>query len=382
MPTLKPLPDCEGPKLECFTDDLLAHDFKFLTIIDMGVHSALVKAEIDGKIYAIKFGDSYKYKERYGWSDSLIETLVPYTTSFNNECRVFGRLKELGREDLAVRVHGYMPVYLNEQVEEQFKIVLDNCPFDGSPSGAQLLNHLNPEEPVMAIVKDYVPGEAPAHDESAWKEGEWLRPTKFPKMLRDLKELHRCGIVVRDLKYQQYINGTLVDFSHAWTIPHIWGPEQGLQPRWAFASMAAWDLYCFQCQVIGEWNLDATNPKNWQKPCRLVAYRGINGRSIRGLRWMEEKPSVYDHLRPRPGRQGPFLPLLNYEGAHMGMTQDPPYDPSLFDWRNVGKQARKNSKGAVTRKRKAAVQKSRQPKKVKPADEPKEKKGTKLTSKA
>lgn len=54
MPSLKPLPDCEGPKLECFTDDLLAHDFKFLTIIDRGAHSAVVKAEIDGKIYAIK----------------------------------------------------------------------------------------------------------------------------------------------------------------------------------------------------------------------------------------------------------------------------------------------------------------------------------------
>ena len=54
MPTLKPLPDCEGPKLECFTDDLLAHDFKFLGIAGVGCHSVAVKAEIDGKLYAIK----------------------------------------------------------------------------------------------------------------------------------------------------------------------------------------------------------------------------------------------------------------------------------------------------------------------------------------
>ncbi|KAJ4209583.1 hypothetical protein NW759_013437 [Fusarium solani] len=405
MPSLKPLPNCEGPKLECFTDDLLAHDFKFLTIIDMGAHSVVVKAEIDGKIYAIKMfhsegttqpcahlcplqedpyedGEAYNHKERYGWSDSLIETLVLYTTSFNSECRVFGRLKEVGREDLAVRVHGYMPVYLNEQVEEQFKIALDNCSFLNSPSGAQLLDHLNPEEPVMAIVKDWVPGGHPAHDESDQKEGEWLRPTKFPKMLRDLKELHKCGIVVRDLKYQQYINGTIVDFSHAWTIPHIWGPEEGLQPRWAFASMAAWDLYCFQYQVIGEWNWGANFPESRQKPCRLVAYRGINGRSIREYGQTNYGPSVYDRLRPRPGRQGPFLPLLNYEGALVYMTQDAPYDPSLFDWRNVGKQGGKNTKGAVTRKRKAAAQQPRQAKKVKPADEPEKKKKTKQTSKA
>ncbi|KAI8712753.1 hypothetical protein NCS52_01374300 [Fusarium sp. LHS14.1] len=402
MPTLKPLPDCEGPKLECFTDDLFAHDFKFLDIAGVGCHGATVKAEIDGKLYAIKIffrgitvpcahmcplhedpeedGYAYTHKERYGWSDSLIETLVLHATSFNNECRVFGRLKEVGREHLAVRAHGYMPVYLNERVEEQFKIALGNCSYLRSTSGAELMEHPNPEEPLMAIVKDWVPGGEPAHDERDEKDGKWLRPTKFPKMLKDLKELHKCGIVVRDLKYQQYIDGTLVDFSHAWTIPHIWGPEAGLQPCWAFASMAAWDLYCFQAEVIGDWNWEAKSCDNRQKPCRLVAYRGINGRGIQ--EYGKPKPSVYDHLRPRPGRQGPFLPLLNYEGGLFYMTQDPPYDPSLFDWRNVGKQGGKNTKGAVTRKRKATAQQPRKAKKIKAVNGPEKERRPKLTSKA
>ncbi|KAJ4327420.1 hypothetical protein N0V84_002192 [Fusarium piperis] len=385
MPLLKPLPDCEGPKLECFSDDLLAHDFKFLTIVDIGAHSVLVKAEIDGKLYAIKIfhqgtiqpcahlypfhevpddGDDYHHKERYGWPDSLIETLVLYATSFNNECRVFGRLKELGREDLAVRAHGYMPVYLNEQVEEQFQIALANCSFLRSQPAAELLEHPNLEEPLMAIVKDWVPGGQPAHDESTHKEGEWLRPTKFPKMLRNLRELHKCGIVVRDLKYQQYINGTLVDFSHAWTIPHVWGPEEGIQPSWVFASIAAWDLFCFQHEVIGEWNWWANIPVMRQKPCRLVAYRGINGRSIQEFGQNPDQASVYDRLRPRPGRQGPFLPLLNHEGVIADMTQDPPFDPALFDWKHVRKQADK--KGRKT-KRKAAAQQGRPAKKAKQA---------------
>ncbi|RSM15066.1 hypothetical protein CDV31_005146 [Fusarium ambrosium] len=407
MPTLKPLPDCEGPKLECFTDDLLAHDFKFLAIAGVGTHGVTVKAEIDGKLYAIKIffsegttepcahlcplhedpyedGLGYNHKERYGWSDSLIEKLVLYATSFNSECRVFGRLKEVGREDLAVRAHGYIPVYLNDRVEEQFKNALDNSPLLGDTSGAQLMNHANPEEPLMAIVKDWVPGEEPAHDEITNKEGEWLRPTKFPKMLRDLKELHKFGIVVRDIKAQQYINGTLVDFSHAWTIPHVWGPEEGIQPRWAFASMAAWDLFCFQYEVIGDWNLEA---KRWpdirRKPCRLVAYKGVNGQSVGGLGQNPNRASVYDRLRIRPGNEGPFLPLLNHEGIFIDMTQDPPYDPALFDWRRAGEQAGKDGKGTMGRKRKAAVQQQPRPaKKSKPADDSKKGKKVKLASKA
>ncbi|RSL47619.1 hypothetical protein CEP54_013299 [Fusarium duplospermum] len=405
MPTLKPLPDCEGPKLNCFTDDLLAHDFKFLAIAGVGTHGVTVKAEIDGKLYAIKIfysegttepcaylcplqedpdedGLGYNYKERYGWSDSLIEKLVLYATSFNNECRVFGRLKEVGREDLAVGAYGYMPVYLNDRVEEQFKIVLDSHPVLNDTSGAQLLEHTNPEKPLMAIVKDWVPGEQPAHDESTYKEGEWLRPTKFPKMLRDLKELHKCGIVVRDIKAQQYINGTLVDFSHAWTIPHVWGPEEGIQPRWAFASMAAWDLFCFQYEVIGEWNSRANGSRSRRKPCRLVAYRGVNGRSIGGFGQGPNRASVYDGLRLRPGNEGPFLPLLNHEGVFASMTQDPPYDPALFDWRRAGEQAGKDGKGTVARKRKAAVQQPRPAKKAKPADKPKKGKKVKAASKA
>lgn len=180
----------------------------------------------------------------------------------------------------------------------------------------------------------------------------------------------------------QSFNGTLVDFSHAWTIPHIWGPEQGLQPSWAFASMAAWDLFCFQREVIGEWNWWADFPESRRNHCRLVAYRGVNGRSIQEFGQTMNESSVYDHLRPRPGRQGPFLPLLNYEGALVYMTQDPPYDPSLFNWRNVGKQGGKNTKGAVTRKRKATAQQPRKGKKIKTVNKPEKEGSPKLTSRA
>lgn len=54
MPQLKPLPDCEGPKLECFIDDITTCDFKLLGPLGSGCHSQVWKAEINGKVYAIK----------------------------------------------------------------------------------------------------------------------------------------------------------------------------------------------------------------------------------------------------------------------------------------------------------------------------------------
>ena len=54
MPQLKPLPDCEGPKLECFIDDITTCDFKIVGLLGTGAHSQVWKAEINGKVYAIK----------------------------------------------------------------------------------------------------------------------------------------------------------------------------------------------------------------------------------------------------------------------------------------------------------------------------------------
>jgi hypothetical protein len=58
MSYLKPLPDCEGPKLEPFTQDLAAHDVKFLSTVDEFTtsmcDSTVFKVRIDGRVYALK----------------------------------------------------------------------------------------------------------------------------------------------------------------------------------------------------------------------------------------------------------------------------------------------------------------------------------------
>ncbi|KAK2480144.1 hypothetical protein H9L39_09518 [Fusarium oxysporum f. sp. albedinis] len=131
MPQLKPLPDCEGPKLECFIDDITTCDFKLLGPLGSGCHSQVWKAEINGKVYAIKMFFHLGAHEPSFLMDPIdddfpdpdepeplvasskisqptIDSLRLHATSFYNECRVFGRLKELGREDLAIKAYGYM----------------------------------------------------------------------------------------------------------------------------------------------------------------------------------------------------------------------------------------------------------------------------------
>ncbi|KAF5587505.1 hypothetical protein FPANT_6850 [Fusarium pseudoanthophilum] len=76
---------------------------------------------------------------------------------------------------------------------------------------------------------------------------------------------HPLGIVVRDLKPEQYIDGTLIDLSLASTVPHPYsptaeGPESPFQPRWTYESLAAYDLYNFQVHVIDFWK---HNQKFW-----------------------------------------------------------------------------------------------------------------------
>jgi serine/threonine protein kinase len=39
-------------------------------------------------------------------------------------------------------------------------------------------------------------------------------------MCNDLEELHKLGILVRDIKIDNYLGGKLVDFSQAWTTPN------------------------------------------------------------------------------------------------------------------------------------------------------------------
>ncbi|KAF4995386.1 hypothetical protein FGRMN_5170 [Fusarium graminum] len=369
MPTMKPLPDYPGPKLECFTDDITKHDFKVLELLGGGCHSNVYKVEIDGKIYAVKlfnyhgtqtptyhlwaFGED-RIDEDEDWeplkagkdglSQSTVDSLLLDSTSFHCECRVYGRLKELNREHLAVKAYGYIRLDLMDKKVQQPFLDWDNSRWsESNPRGEwykedileKIVDEYDLSRPMFGIVKDWAP--EPPSDLSP-RELCQRYMDQLPRQLRNVRELHKSGIVLRDLKSVQYIDGQLADFSHAWTIPHIFDPEGGIRPWWVFESMAGVDLKCFQDMIDScEYSISEFDPP--LKMPKLVAWRD---------------DEVLGRLRPRPQEYGPFLPLLAYDHNAGLLKYPPPYDPAQFNWRAIQKKSSKTSPGRVT-KRKAAT---------------------------
>ncbi|KAF5539228.1 hypothetical protein FPHYL_12300 [Fusarium phyllophilum] len=342
MPPLKSLPDCEGPKLEPFEHDFEGDDVEFLKILepDCAAHSKIIKTRIGDKIYSIKFfvwEDFFAqppYTSVYDYNKRPYETckgLLYHFTPFENECRAFGRLKDVSREDLAVKVHGYVALNCTDVIVEKLQAARSNMidPYAKLEWFLAIHNGVS-----MGIVKDWV-DEVEYDDEDTYDlYQQVVQVSHFPRMLERLHELHKHGIVVRDLSLQQYVNGTLVDLSMAATVPHPFGPDPdplGLgkfwQPRWTFQSLAAWDLYSFQEYVIEAWKKGLAQflkarpgTKGLRKTCWTQAYR---------------LAKYTKELRPR-GRwrqdeeQQPYLPMLNYRYRKFDMIQAPRHDPLDF----------------------------------------------------
>lgn len=252
-------------------------------------------------------------------------------TPFENECRAFGRLKDVGREDLAVKVHGYVALNCTDVIAEKLQAARSKmiCPY------AKLEWFLSIENGVsLGIVKDWV--DEVEYDDEDTNElyQQVVQVSHFPRMLEGLHELHKHGIVVKDLSDRQYVNGTLVDLSMSSTVPHPFGPDPdptGLgnwwQPRWTFQSLAAWDLYCFQEYVIETWKEGLAHflkakpgTRGLKKTCWIQAYR---------------VPKETRELRPRgwsrqDEEQRPYLPMLNHVYKKLLMTQAPRHDPLNF----------------------------------------------------
>ncbi len=63
--------------------------------------------------------------------------------------------------------------------------------------------------PVRAIVKDLVGPEV-----------FFFEPEHIGQMAEDLETFHRLGVLVRDIRVGNYLDGKLVDLSRSWTMPH------------------------------------------------------------------------------------------------------------------------------------------------------------------
>ncbi|KAK4462228.1 kinetochore Sim4 complex subunit FTA2-domain-containing protein [Cladorrhinum samala] len=218
-----PLPQVPGPKLEPFTANAHA-DIEFLKFLGSpeDKDSKVWKVNIDGHgPYALKLFLFNSWESLQCHGNSLTKPLAKpkfydgYFDPFNCECRVYGRLKQECREDLAVRSHGYL--LLSPQQEHQVTnlmkshsdgpIVSASDELDGYNFWGRFEEHRG--HPIRAIVKEF-----------ASDGGEGFNSTQVEQLWEDVQDLHRLGILVRDITYANYIGGKLVDFSRAWTMYH------------------------------------------------------------------------------------------------------------------------------------------------------------------
>lgn len=221
MPTLSPLPDCEGPKLHPYKADGTPN-ISFLDLIGQGAHGFVFKVEIDGRIFALKvfkrlivYHDWLTANEEL-WDKVDLPLLTAQWRPFHAECRAYARLKEAQKEHLAARCYGYVQLTDAQKKELETRFAIDYWwgedddleNLDNWDPASQQLARQEEQRPLHGIIKEFIQHDSPFGPQHAYR------------MLSDLRQLHRCGIVVWDVNEDAYANGKLVDFSKAVVAPH------------------------------------------------------------------------------------------------------------------------------------------------------------------
>ncbi|KAK2599738.1 hypothetical protein N8I77_011468 [Diaporthe amygdali] len=220
-----PLPQIAGPQLAPFRGTATADiEFEHFLGSDNDLDSKVWRVCIDGKTYALKI--NWEYLEVTTGAAILPVQLDPlrrpeltpqeyidYLDPFHCGCRVYGRLKQENRQDLAIRAHGYILLtqaqerHITEALGEEY-VDWEEYPEPLDCSGVFTRWEDHRHDRVRAIVKEYVPSLEP-----------WIA-SQIPRMYADLEDLHKLGILVRDIHEGNYLSGKLVDFSQAWTMYH------------------------------------------------------------------------------------------------------------------------------------------------------------------
>ncbi|KAK3937259.1 kinetochore Sim4 complex subunit FTA2-domain-containing protein [Diplogelasinospora grovesii] len=208
----QPLPRAPGPKLAAFMNKAYHADIEFIEELGGGrtaADSRVWKVNIDGSgPYALKL--FYFVGSRYLRRDLAAPLNRPlpsdndyfdYFDPFHCECRAYGRLKEAESENLAVRALGYLFLTADQEAQVSNEI-------EAYVNSDEIWERTDEHDgaPIRAIVKELV-------------EGDPFQPEHVSVMWDDLERLHELGILVRDVRILNYINGKLIDFSRAWTAP-------------------------------------------------------------------------------------------------------------------------------------------------------------------
>lgn len=126
-----------------------------------------------------------------------VDDVLNHVDPFHCECRAYGRLIDTDKEHLAIKCYGYILLSPEQETE------LD--------SNGNLFRRdtWNRERPLRAIVKQLLPSKTIP-----------LTRQMIPRMKRNIKTLNKLGIVVYDIREENYMDGLLIDFSQAHTNPH------------------------------------------------------------------------------------------------------------------------------------------------------------------
>ncbi|KAI0017099.1 kinetochore Sim4 complex subunit FTA2-domain-containing protein [Xylariomycetidae sp. FL0641] len=303
------LPDVPGPKLYPFDNGDTPVKIDFIEEVGHGLHSLIWKVRINGKEYALKIFTWYRTygQELYG-IEVPDDDYDGYFEPFQCECRAYGRLKEFGKEHLAALCYGY--IILSDNTEA-FAFLKQK--YDGFQSSRRANwqyfeeEEYCREEPLRAIVKEFI--DIPEDFESAENVHLTMNPKLAPKAIRDLKTLHKLGILVNDINSDNFYMGRYLDFSSAWTAPHpLFTKEKGVDfPPLGMASSE--DAIAMDA-LIDEWNRLRPDKPIWHRCERDWGYLwNLRKRGSRRRSAWRYQPADFDYdkvkrlygwkLRPR-----------------------------------------------------------------------------------
>lgn len=153
---------------------------------------------------------------------------------------------------MAVRCYGHTTISADREAElaKRFNII------DWQRQEEEYDSPVTQRRPLRAIVKELVDNKVPFTD------------NMVTQMKNDLKALRRMFVYVRDVRADNYLGGKLVDFSSAWTAPHILVSTY-LRSQESIDSDLQWDLEQFDEMIkssgIQTWCRAAPNPEYLQK---------------------------------------------------------------------------------------------------------------------
>jgi hypothetical protein len=229
--------------------------------------------------------------------------------AFNCECRAYARLKEVKKEFVAIPCYGYLMLGEEHQRALRKKDKLD-WEVDWGRS------EKDKEQPLEALVKKFVDWQPVAFDD--YEDGFNRRRIRLAidsvatarKLIRNMKIVHRAGILCNDINSNNVLNGQFLEFSSAFTVPHPCLSTKQIESRdHPFDSVGDWDAFSVD-DMINDFNND-------NLPSEYIWDRARPNRQYQA--------KLRSHQRPPGWKEGPW----NWDRGYS-------LRPDKFRWDKIG----------------------------------------------